>query len=296
MTAPTNAAAFIRRHLNTTAPIKPRVGIILGSGLGQAANRLVQPDSHAIPFASIPGMPTPQVVGHSGKFVSGQVGNVPVAILQGRVHSYEGHALSDVEFGTRVLHALGVEILIVTNAAGGVRSDLQPGNLMLISDHLRPLSASWFRPRSSSKPRSSSEDVKTADDELPAVTCRVVAAEIHDRLWNPSLRQKARCISTPLQVHEGVYAMMSGPNYETPAEIRAIRTLGADAVGMSTVPEALLAASVGIRVLGVSCITNIAAGLSDSTLNHTDVTATARGIEDKFVDWLHDVICAIDAE
>ncbi len=281
------AAASVRKQLDMSSDAAPPVGLILGSGLGHAADRLITDGGQSLPYASIPNMPPTNVTGHSGMFVSGRIHDVPVAILQGRVHCYEGRSMREVEFGTRLLHALGVRTLIVTNAAGGVRSDLQPGHLMLISDHLRPLSACCFR-----------SGVGTTDTGLVASTGpdsdrgRVMPG-YQERLWNDVLRRQVRDISTSLHIHEGVYAMMTGPNYETAAEVRAMRTLGADAVGMSTVPEALLAASLGMRVLGISCITNIAAGLSDSPLDHTEVTAVASSIERPFVEWLWEVVRAV---
>ena len=217
----------------------------------------------------------------------GRIDGISVAMLQGRVHLYEGHSIASVEFGTCLLHGLGARILIVTNAAGGIRADFQPGNLMLITSHLRPLATGCVMGRPDSR-----------DVELPGlcglVNARCSGAPMRDDLfWNEELRHRIRLIKTPLQIHEGVYAMMTGPNYETPAEIRAMRRLGADAVGMSTVPEALAAASLGMRVLGVSCITNVAAGLSTATLSHADVTATATAIEISFADWLWNVIRVI---
>jgi len=286
-TAVIDAAANVREQLGISDDATPRVGLILGSGLGYAAERLITDGGQSLPYASIPNMSSTNVIGHSGKFVSGWIHDVPVAMLQGRVHCYEGRSMREVEFGTRLLHALGVQILIVTNAAGGVRSDLQPGHLMLISDHLRPLSACYFRC-----------GAETTDTGLVASTDPdsargVVTPDFQNRLWNNVLRRQVRDIETSLHIHDGVYAMMTGPNYETPAEVRAMRTLGADAVGMSTVPEALLAASLGMQVLGVSCITNIAAGLSDSPLDHTEVTATASSIERPFVEWLWEVVRAV---
>ena len=259
------AAESVRRQLGIDEDEVPVIGVILGSGLGAAANRLLSNGGKSTTYASIPGMPCPLVNGHTGRLIVGRIAGVPVAFLQGRVHSYEGHSTFAIEFGTRLLHAMGVQTMLITNAAGGIRSEFQPGDLMVISSHLRPLAAI--------EPRYRSE-----------------RDEIQELLWNENLRQRIRQIKSSLKVHEGVYAMMTGPCYETPAEIRMMQKLGADAVGMSTVPEALTAASLGMRVLGVSCITNIAAGLSAATLSHADVTATATSIEIPFSDWLWDAI------
>ena len=278
------AAESVRRQLGISADVAPHVGLILGSGLGHAADRLIAHGGEVLTYAAIPNMPVTQVSGHSGRLVSGQIHDVSVVMLQGRVHCYEGHSMAEVEFGTRLLHALGIRILIVTNAAGGVKTGFQPGDLMLISDHVRPLSASFFR--------SGARSPVCGIPDLPGsagARCAVTPG-MQDRLWNDVLRKKAHGVRTALRIHEGLYAMMTGPNYETPAEVRAMRTLGAYAVGMSTVPEALLAASLGMQVLGVSCITNVAAGLSDSPLDHTEVTATANSIERPFVDWLWEVV------
>lgn len=275
----TYAVETIRSLLPNSSDEYPRVGVILGSGLGAAAVRLLSADGESIDYSSIPGMPSPLVVGHAGRLHLGRIAGLPVAILQGRVHSYEGHSNAAVEFSTRVLHAMGVKTMLITNAAGGIRAGFQPGNLMVISSHLRPLAASHQPNRS-------------GHGRIPDATGRGCSgvAEMQELLWSEKLRERIRTINTSLKIHEGVYAMMPGPNYETPAEIRMLQRLGADAVGMSSVPEALTAAALGMRVLGVSCITNIAAGLSTAHLSHADVTATATAIEEPFSDWLRDVI------
>lgn len=269
---------------------RPLIGVILGSGPGSPADRLLAGSGKSLAYTSIPGMPLPHVIGHTGRLVLGRIDGISVAMLQGRVHCYEGHSSAAVAFGTRLLHAMGARTLIVTNAAGGIRADFQPGSLMLITSHLRPLATCCV-----------TRHPDCGQLELPERSGLANArcsgtSKMHDLLWNEDLRNQLRPINSPLQIHEGVYAMMTGPNYETPAEIRAMRRLGADAVGMSTVPEALAAASLGMRVLGVSCITNVAAGLSTATLSHADVTATATAIEISFADWLWNVIRVIGRE
>ena len=283
----TDAVRSVRDLLRMSDDARPVIGVILGSGLGSAGERFLAAGGRSLAYTAIPGMPLPHVVGHPGRLVLGRIDGISVAMLQGRVHLYEGHSIAAVEFGTCLLHGLGARTLIVTNAAGGIRADFQPGSLMLITSHLRPLATCCV-----------TRHPDCGQLELPErsglanVRCSGTS-KMHDLLWNEDLRNQLRAINSPLQIHEGVYAMMTGPNYETPAEIRAMRRLGADAVGMSTVPEALAAASLGMRVLGVSCITNVAAGLSTATLSHADVTATATAIEISFADWLWNVIRVI---
>lgn len=240
---------------------RPAIGIILGSGLGAAADRLVAEGGCEIRYADIPHMPVTQVTGHSGRLVVGRLADIPILMLSGRVHAYEGHTLDAITFGVRLLCALGANRLIVTNAAGGIRRGFSPGDLMLIRDTLR-----W-----------------------PGLALGGNVVQQDQWCWPEWLRDVARRTATTLTVHDGIYAMMPGPNYETPAEIRMLQSLGADAVGMSTVPEAMMAASLGVPALGVSCITNVAAGLSDQLLSHHDVTATASAIESRFVDWILNV-------
>jgi purine-nucleoside phosphorylase len=281
------AAEIVRDQFRIDNETCPLIGVILGSGLGAAADQLLATGGDAIKYESIPGMPSTLVTGHAGRLALGRIARIPVVFLQGRAHYYEGHSKAAVEFGTRLLHAFGVRTLIITNAAGGIRAGFQPGDLMVINSHVRPLAAShqWHQ-------------AEYEHGQIPGPTCRGNSgvAEMQGLLWNENLRERIREIESPLQIHEGVYAMMTGPNYETPAEIRMMQTLGADAVGMSTVPEALTAASLGIRVLGVSCITNIAAGLSASPLSHADVTANATSIDEPFSDWLRNAIRLIGSQ
>ncbi len=282
-----NSAASVRQQLTLAENERPSIGVILGSGLGTAADQLLAGGGRSLPYSSIPDMPVPHVAGHHGRFIYGRVRGIRTVMLQGRIHSYEGHALHSVQFGTRLLHALGVQTLIVTNAAGGIRAGFAPGDLMVITSHLRPLAASWMRWHSSDHSAAPSSGADMADGRCSPVP------SAGDLLWSKTLRNRLRNIRSGLRIHDGVYAMMTGPNYETPAEIRAMQRLGADAVGMSTVPEALLAAELGMQVLGVSCITNVAAGLSANSLSHAEVTATAAGIETQFANWMADVIEAI---
>jgi len=225
----------------------------------------------ATAYANVIGMPVSQVEGHHGRFVAGGLQLDGCILLEGRSHLYEGYSLEEVTFAVHVLRQLGVRTLVLTNAAGSMAEHLRPGNLMMINDHLSLIDFSELQPLL--KP--------------PAIVQR------SRQIWSERLSAIAAGLATPLQVHSGCYAMMSGPNYETPAEIRMLIGLGADAVGMSTVPEAICASQLGMEVLGVSCITNAAAGLSDVPLSHQDVFDTAGRVENDFVDWLHQLLAAI---
>jgi len=242
---------------------KPSVGLILGSGLGSFAASLK--DKVVVPYADIPGFPTSSVKGHAGQLVLGRVGETWTLVMQGRVHYYEGYDLSEVVFPTRVLVSLGCKILVITNAAGGVHPDLKPGDLVVLHDHINLMGANPLRGENPDSLGTRFPDMSTAyDPELRALTKEVARAE------NVDLRT-------------GVYAAMSGPSYETPAEIRMARTLGADLVGMSTVPEVIAANHMGARVIGISCVTNLAAGISPVPLTHEEVAATAGQVEKTFV-------------
>ncbi|MEZ6126025.1 MAG: purine-nucleoside phosphorylase [Planctomycetaceae bacterium] len=254
----------ILSRLIEAAGVQPQVAVILGSGLGQAGDRVLFDGGIAVPYSDLPGMPSPAVAGHSGRLIIGTGAHAGILLLQGRVHWYEGHSLSVMTFGTRLMAAIGVCTLVVSNAAGGVSPGFQPGHLMLISGHWTLLNIQEC----------------ALDQRLAG------RSDLGDRLWNSRLRSAAFAVPTRLTLHEGCYAMMSGPNYETPAEVRMLQRLQVDAVGMSTIPEAIAAARRGLRVLGVSCITNVASGLSDAVLDHADVSETAASIEAEFTTWL----------
>ncbi len=263
------AADFIRTKAEAAGkPLRFRTAVVLGSGLGAAGQLAIDAGGICVDYHEIPGMPQPAVAGHAGRLIIGRGIFEGVLLLQGRVHYYEGHSLAKIIFSIEMLHELGLKQLIVTNAAGGITTGFHPGDLMLISGH-------W-------------SFVCTCENS--AIAGRTSAA---DALWNTRLLEAASCIETPLTVHQGVYAMMSGPNYETPAEVRMLRTLGVDAVGMSTIPEALAAARRGMLVLGISCITNIASGLSDKPLDHAEVSEAASGIESEFTRWLINLLSKI---
>lgn len=254
------AADFLRGKRETT----PAVGLVLGSGLGAFAERLK--NRIAIPYEEIPHFPVPSgVVGHAGELVLGDVGKTAVVVLSGRVHFYEGRPMTDVVFPARVLARLGARAVVLTNAAGGVRKTFQPGDLMLMTDHINAFGTNPL--------------IGPNEDSL--------GARFPDmsRVYDPALRklakETARSLKIPLR--EGVYLGNSGPSYETPAEIRAYRAIGADAVGMSTVPEAIALNHAGVRVLGISTITNMAAGILAKPLDHSEVLATTKKVGDRFV-------------
>ncbi len=241
----------------------PTVGLILGSGLGRFADSLK--DKVVVPYGEIPGFPVSSVKGHAGQLVLGRVGETWALVMQGRVHYYEGYEMSEVVFPTRVLVSLGCKILVITNAAGGVHPDFEPGDLVLLHDHINLMGSNPLMGANPDKLGPRFPDMSDAyDQKLRALTKEVARAQ------NVDLRT-------------GVYAAMSGPSYETPAEIRMARTIGADLVGMSTVPEVIAANHMGARVIGISCVTNLAAGISPVPLSHEEVADTANQVEKTFV-------------
>lgn len=276
-----SAVEFVHQAVSRAGLCKPSVGVILGSGLGCAADRLIRGGGISVDYVDIPGMPRPQVEGHYGTLVCGKVNDQCVVMLKGRVHWYEGRGLDDVLFSVRMLAGLGIRNLLVTNAAGGINPQFSPGDLMLIRSHLRPLLYTVLAavPATISGPSSNLKALEIQKDR---------------GLWCDELRAAALQIKTSLRIHEGTYAMMPGPCYETPAEIRMLQKLGADAVGMSTVPEAVEAASLGLSVIGVSCITNCAAGLTNQTLSHSEVTATASAVSEQFSAWVWNIVGSIN--
>lgn len=240
----------------------PRVGVILGSGLGAFADRFE--GKIAIPYEDLPHFPRSSVPGHAGRLVLGTVGGEPAVAMQGRVHYYEGYLPWQVAFPARVLCLLGIKTLVVTNAAGGIHPDLRPGDLMAISDHLNLSGWNALTGENDDRLGPRFPDMSTA--------------------YQPELLQELLAVArrSNVTLKQGVYAILSGPSYETPAEIRMLRTLGADAVGMSTVPEVVAAAHMGVRVAGVSCITNLAAGIGHKPLSHEEVAETANRVKDVF--------------
>lgn len=245
------------------------MALILGSGLGHFADRVK--DAVSIPFAEIPGFAAPTVHGHGGRLVSGTVDGVPVLALAGRFHLYEGHHVSTTTLPVRVAHALGARTLFVSNASGGIRRTFRPGDLMLIRDHINLM---WRNPLIG--------PVQPGEDRFPDMSAP------YDPELLALMRESALAVGVP--VVEGVYCGLLGPTYETPAEVRMLELLGADAVGMSTVPEVVAARALGMRVAGVSCVTNVAAGYGGEKVSHEDVLEVARRVEESFTalltEWL----------
>ena len=252
------AADEIRRRIGTATPA---AAIILGSGLGGLAARIANPV--AVPFADVPGFPSATVVGHAGKLIAGTLAGRPVVALAGRFHMYEGHDAALAGFPVRVFHALGARTLFVSNAAGGIRRAFHAGDLMLIRDHLNLM----FR-----NPLVGANE--PGDERFPDMSAA------YDVELGAQLREHATALGFVLQ--EGVYGGLLGPTYETPAEVRMLATLGADAVGMSTVPEVIVARALGMRVAGISCITNLAAGISPHPLSHAEVLETTTLVAARF--------------
>jgi purine-nucleoside phosphorylase len=250
--------------------LTPRVGIILGSGLGAFADGFER--KTIIPYQDLPHFPHSSVPGHAGRMVLGLVGGEPVVAMQGRVHSYEGYSPMQVAFPARVLCALGIRALGVTNAAGGVNTQFIPGDLMAITDHINL--SGWNALTGPNDDR--------LGPRFPDMS-RAYAPRLRELLLESSQR-------TQVSLRQGVYAMVAGPSYETPAEIRMLRTLGADAVGMSTVPEVVAAGHMGVPVVGISCITNLAAGVGDKPLTHDEVAETANRVAGIFSRLLTDFL------
>ena len=240
--------------LKSETALRPRVAVVLGSGLGAFADELQ--DATGIPYASISGWPCSTAAGHAGRLVIGKLGALDVAIMAGRVHLYEGYTPAEVTFGVRVLGSLGVRSMVFTNAAGGINLGLERGGLVLISDHIN---------LQGSNPLAGANDEQLGP-RFPDMS----------EAYSRELRALAHEVGSELgiRLREGVYAAMLGPSYETPAEIRFLRTIGADVVGMSTVPEVIVANHMGMRVVGISCVTNMAAGILPQKIDHREVLET----------------------
>lgn len=252
------AADYIRQRV----ALRPEIGLVLGSGLGDYADTLE--NAVKIPYSQIPNFPVPSIPGHTGALVFGRKCGRDVVIMQGRIHYYEGLPQQQITLPIRVLAALGVKTVVLTNACGGVNLSFTPGDLMLITDHIN---------FSGSNPLMG-PNFDTFGPRFPDMS------DLYTASLRKAIREKAEEAGIPVQ--EGVYAMYSGPNYETPAEIRMFRILGADTVGMSTVPEALVAGHCGMQVVGISCVTNMAAGVLPVKLSHAEVTETANRVSVKF--------------
>lgn len=266
-----HAARTIRARMTA----EPRIAIVLGSGLGGFADDFEEPVR--IPYNEIPGFPRSTVEGHTGRLVSGKVDSVPVLAMQGRVHYYEGYSLEEVTFPIRTFKLLGIKTLVLTNAAGGINVQLTQGALMVISDHVNLMGDNPLR-------GPNDERFGTRFPDMSGV-------------YSPALQElvveEAKVIGA--EVRRGIYGGLSGPSYETPAEIHLLRNLGADAVGMSTVPEAIVARHMDMEVLGISCITNMAAGISDEPIDHAEVMATGDRVRGTFTELLRRVVGRINS-
>ncbi|HHY71698.1 MAG TPA: purine-nucleoside phosphorylase [Bacillus bacterium] len=263
------AANYIQAKITN----KPSIGLILGSGLGILADEIT--NSIKIPYHEIPNFPVSTVKGHKGQLVIGELQGVQVIAMQGRFHFYEGYSLEKVTFPIRVMKLLGVEKLIVTNAAGGVNTSFVPGDLMIITDHINNMGQNPLI-----GPNNLEFGVRFPD---------------MSNAYCGQLREKARqaALSMGLPLKEGVYVANTGPSYETPAEVRMIRKLGGNAVGMSTVPEVIVARHSGLKVLGISCISNMAAGILDQPLTHAEVIETTEKVKERFLGFVKELIRVI---
>ncbi len=260
----------VQQLIESRTQVKPTIGLILGSGLGVLADEIS--DAVRIPYEEIPHFPVSTVEGHQGQLVIGQLNGKHVVAMQGRFHFYEGYSLEQVTFPIRMMKAMGVQTLIITNASGGINMDYQPGDLMMIKDHINltgrnPLIG----------PNEDAFGVRFPDMSTA---------------YDPDYRELAHKVAKQngIDVQDGVYVGLTGPTYETPAEIRMLRILGADAVGMSTVPEVIVARHAGIRVLGISCISNMAAGILPQPLSHAEVMETAEKVKTTFLRLMRGII------
>jgi purine-nucleoside phosphorylase len=250
--------------------LRPKIALVLGSGLGAFADEFA--DAARIPYAQIPHFPQSTAIGHAGKLVIGKVGTIPVAGMQGRVHLYEGYSAQEVVFPIRVFARMGVKAVILTNAAGGIKREFSQGRLVVISDHINLQGVN---------------PLTGPNDERSGLRFHDMTAAYDRRFREMTVGEGNRL---GIGLYEGVYAGLLGPSYETPAEIRFLRGIGADLVGMSTVPEVIAARHSGIRVLGISCVTNAAAGILDQPLNHLEVLETAERVKGQFIGLLKAVI------
>jgi purine-nucleoside phosphorylase len=256
------AKRFIQGHTD----VRPAIGLVLGSGLGAFADELDRRTD--IPYADIPGWPHSTAVGHAGTLVIGKLGTLDVAVMAGRAHLYEGYGMQQVTYGVRVLHSIGARSMVFTNAAGGINLALERGGLVLISDHINLQGANPLVGPNDDSLGPRFPDMSEAYSRVYRDTAKRVATELH------------------IPITEGVYAAMLGPSYETPAEIRYLRAIGADVVGMSTVPEVIVANHMGMKVLGISCVTNMAAGILPQKINHEEVLETGAMVRDTLVKFL----------
>jgi len=263
-------------YILSQTKLRPQIALVLGSGLGSFADGLTE--SVRIPYEEIPSFPRSTAIGHAGQLVVGKSGEVPVAVMQGRVHLYEGYSASEAAFPTRVLGRMGVRALILTNAAGGINVAYGQGALVILRDHIN---------------LQGQNPLAGANDERFGPRFPDMSYTYSKRYREIALEEASKLKIPP---HEGVYVGLLGPSYETPAEIRYLHTIGADLVGMSTVPEAIAARHMGINVLAISCVTNMAAGILDQPLNHEEVLEVGKRVMGQFIALLRAVLPRIAAE
>jgi len=268
--------AHAKSLLERRTALRPAIGLVLGSGLGAFADGLT--DRAEIRYFEIPGWPVSTAAGHAGKLVIGKLDDLPIAVMAGRAHLYEGYTAGQVAFPVRVLHAFGVRSMVFTNAAGGINGSLEPGALVLISDHINL--------------QGSNPLVGANDDSLGPRFPDMTEA------YSKPYRELAKSVALELCIflQEGVYAGMLGPSYETPAEIRFLRTIGADVVGMSTVAEVIAANHMGMKVLAVSCVTNMAAGTGEGKISHNEVLETGAAVRHTLVKFLRTLLPRLEQE
>src|SRR6266446_3766996 len=271
-----NSAEYAAQLVGSRTSLRPRIGLVLGSGLGALADSLT--DAAHIPYAEIPAFPQSTAIGHAGRMVLGKAGSIAVAAMQGRVHLYEGYSAQDVAFPVRVFGRMGIRALILTNAAGGINLRYQQGALVLISDHIN---------LQGTNPLAGPNDDRFGL-RFPDMT------HAYEKSYRAMAREEAGKLGMTL--HEGVYAALLGPSYETPAEIRYLRTIGADLVGMSTAFEVIAARHMGIKVLAISCVTNMAAGILDQPLSHEEVMETGERVRSTFEALLRAVLPRIEKD
>jgi purine-nucleoside phosphorylase len=267
--------AEAKKLIESRTGLRPSIGVVLGSGLGAFADQLTERAEY--PYAEIPGWPAATAIGHAGRLVIGKVGATPVAVMAGRAHLYEGYTPAQVVYGVRVLRAIGVKSMVFTNAAGGINHSLERGGLVLISDHINL--------------QGSNPLVGPNDDSLGPRFPDM--SEAYPRAYRELAKDVAAELCIPIS--EGVYAAMLGPSYETPAEIRYLRTIGADVVGMSTVLEVIAANHMGMKVLGLSCVTNMAAGVLPQKISHEEVLETGAMVHDTLVRFLRALLPQLES-
>jgi len=267
-----SAAKLLLSHTK----LRPKIGLVLGSGLGAFADELS--DATRVPYANIPGFPRSTAIGHAGQMVIGKTAGIPVAVMQGRVHLYEGYSAQEVAFPMRVFGRMGIRAVVLTNAAGGINLEYNQGALVVITDHINLQGAN---------PLTGPNDDRFGP-RFPDMS------QAYFKPYREIALQSARNLGTT--IYQGVYAGLLGPSYETPAEIRYLRTIGADLVGMSTVLEAIAARHMGIKVLAISCVTNMAAGILDQPLDHKEVLETGERVKGDFMALLRAVLPEIESD